>query len=237
MSIDMSAQPTPADGPQVLAGASLDSMLSGGGFPSANLLPPAIVSRRQVRAAKRKALLVLASVLSLIVLLWLFTAYQQRVADAAKAQAQQEVDVAMAQKQKYAYVPAVYQAVTTARQELALAMGQEVQVSRLLSGLSGMQPVGMSLTALDATVGPGTDTQAVSVDATVIPGTGTVSFQGEAKSMADIAAWIDRLRDSADYDLPVLTDVTTSSEGVFTFTATAELTDQALSGRFVEPTR
>ncbi len=238
MSVDMTPRQNPvAPAPVHLVGeASLDSMLGSGGFPSANLLPPAIVVRRKVRAAKRKALLILAGVVGLLLLMVLVTGMQQRSANAAKAQAQVEVDAAVARKQQYAYVPAVYQAVTTARQDLATAMGQEVQVSRLLSGLSALQPPSLSLTTLAATVGPGAEEE-LSTDQSVIPGAGVVSFQGEAKSMDDVAAWIDRLRDSADYNLPILTDVTNGTEGLYTFSATAELTDQALSGRYVEPTR
>jgi Tfp pilus assembly protein PilN len=238
MTLDMSNQQQPPVPPpvQVVPEASLDSMLGSGGFPSANLLPPAIITRRQVRAAKRKALIIIVGVLGAIIFAVLFTSLQQRSADSAKAQAQTEVDSAIVLKQKYAYVPAVYTAVTTARQELATAMGQEVQVSRLLGGLSALQPPSLSLTTLDASVGPGAQ-EAMSTDQTVIPGVGTVAFQGEAKSIDDIAAWIDRLRDSADYETPILTDVTNSAEGVYAFTASADLSDQALSGRYVEPTQ
>lgn len=219
-------QVAPVDG-------GLESLLSTGSFPSANLLPPAIVARRAVRKAKRRALLTIAAVVALIVFLVLVTSIQQRSANAAKADAQARVDLAMVMKQRYAYVPAVYNAVTTARQDLATAMGQEVQVARLMSGLSALQPPTLSLLTLTATVGPGSADASTSQQE-VIVGVGMVTFSGEARSMGDIAAWLDRLRESDDYESPVLTDVTSSTDGVLTFTATAQLTEQALSGRYVE---
>ena len=115
-------------------------------------------------------------------------------------------------------------------------MGQEVQVSRLLGGLSRMQPTGLSLVTLDAVVGPGEE-QAMTTSQTVIPGVGTVAFTGEAKTREDSAAWMDSLRLNADYASPVLTDVTNSTEGLYSFSATAQLTDQALSGRYLEATQ
>lgn len=239
MTIGMSqgSSGTPAAAPVVVMPETLDSMLGPvGRFPSANLLPPGIVNRRRVRAAKKRALLMLAGVLVLLILVVLFIGMQQRSADAAKADAQARVDQALILKQKYAYVPAVYQAVTTARTDLATAMGQEVQVSRLLRGLSAMQPVGLSLLTLDASVGPGGE-EAATTTVDVVPGVGVISFQGEAKSMDQVAAWLDRLRLNPDYSAPLLNDVTNSTEGVYSFTASAELTEQALSGRYVEETR
>lgn len=222
--------------PVVHVGASdsgLDALMNSASFPSANLLPPAIVARRVVRKSKRRALLIVVFVVVLILLMVLITSMQQRSASAAKADAQARVDAAMILKQRYAYVPSVYHAVTTARQDLATAMGQEVQVARLMNGLSAMQPPSLSLATLTATVGPGTEVGSGG-DADVVAGVGVVTFTGEARSMEDIAAWLDRVRDSQDYENPVLTEVSTSPEGLLSFTASADLSEQALSGRFVE---
>jgi hypothetical protein len=217
----------------VAAPEGIETLLGVGPFPSANLMPPAILARRAVRAAKRRALVAIACAVVLTVLMVLVTSMQQRSANAAKADAQARVDAALVMKQRYAYVPAVYSAVTTARQDLATAMGQEVQVARLMAGLSALQPPSLSLVTLTATVGPG-QAESMSSQQDVIVGVGLVSFSGEAKTMEDIAAWLDRVRNSEDYESPVLTDVTTGSDDLLTFTATAELSDQALSGRFVE---
>jgi hypothetical protein len=47
--------------------------------------------------------------------------------------------------------------------------------------------------------------------------------------------WIETLRNNPDYQNVILTDVSRDdTNGVYLFTNTAELTDQALSGRYVE---
>lgn len=233
MSADLNGSPAP--GVAVGTDDLSDVILGSPGFPSANLLPPAIVTHRQVAAAKRRALLWVGVVLALLVLGFLLASLQQRSANAARDQAQARVDAALVEKQRYAYVPAVYQAVTTARKDLATAMGQEVQMSRLMAGLSAMQPPGLSLTSFTATVGPGASDDLGTAQA-VIPGVGAVTMDGEAESLDLIAAWLERLRANPDYESPILTGVTRSPDGLYTFTASASLTEQALSGRFVEET-
>lgn len=229
---ETSGQPA-TDVPVVLTGELFDDLVGNAGFPSANLLPDIIKVRREVAQAKKRALMMVLGVLGLLAMLLGMTIVQQRSADAAKAQAQAELDAALAQKQKYSYVPAVYLAVSSAREELATAMGQEVQVSRLMGGLASLQPADVSLLTWTATVGPATDTE-LQVDQDVLPGVGSVSITGESRSMEGIAVWLDRVRADADYASPVLNQVGSTTEGIYTFDATAELTDQALSGRYVE---
>lgn len=222
-----------AEPPVVLTGDLFDDLVGNTGFPSANLLPNIIKVRREVAHAKKRALLMVLAVLGLMVAMIGLTSVQQRSADAAKAQAQAQLDAALAQKQRYSYVPAVYLAVSNARAELANAMGQEVQVSRLMEGLASLQPADVSLLTWTATVGPATDSE-LQADQDVLPGVGAVTITGEARSMEGIAVWLDRIRANPDYASPVLNQVGSTAEGIYTFDASAELTDQALSGRFVE---
>ncbi|MEZ5119599.1 MAG: hypothetical protein R2720_11205 [Candidatus Nanopelagicales bacterium] len=226
------AQQGPPQVAAVLPPEPLAEFMSGG-FPSANLMPPAIVLAREVSKAKKRAGLMLACVFAVLALLVVYIVIQQRAADKAAAQAQVRLDAAVSEKQQYAYVPAVYEAVSTAREELATAMGQEVQVTRLLGGLAAMQPPGLSLNTMAVTAGPATD-QTLDSEQTVLPGVGQVAFSGEAQSMQSIADWLERVRDNADYASPILNEVTTTEDDLYGFDAAAELTDQALSGRFVE---
>lgn len=211
-------------------------MTPGGAFPSANLLPPSVILGREVRAAKRLALLIIVAVLAAVALFVVTLSMQQSAADAQKAQAQQALDAALVQKAEYAYVPAAYQAVAAARQELATAMGEEVQVSRLLSGLSALQPPGVSLESMSASVTPASD-QTLDAQQTVLPGIGEVAFTGESATMDGIASWLERVRNSPDYSSPVLGEVSNGEGDIYTFQASGSLTEQAMSGRFVEETK
>lgn len=222
--------------PQVAALVPQDlfeGLIPGGQFPTTNLLPEAIKARREVARAKRKALIMVAAVLGLLISMLLITFAQQKSADAAKAQAQETMDAALLQKQKYSYVPAVYLAVSNARQELGTAMGQEVQVSHLMSGLVAMQPQGVSLVTWDAVVVAGQSAD-MQPSQTVVPGAGTVEFSGESTTVEGIAAWLERVKTDPNYANPVLGEVGTGSDGLKTFEASAELTQQALSRRYAE---
>jgi hypothetical protein len=89
---------------------------------------------------------------------------------------------AEAEKAKYAEVPAVYAAVDAARAELAQAMGNEVQVARLVANLAAIMPPSVSLTQVSMIIGPEdeADTVAKATDEAVAPLVGTVTFSGEA---------------------------------------------------------
>jgi type IV pilus assembly protein PilN len=220
---------------------SLDALLRRDDFPVPDLIPPAILVRRAVRKAKRMVAIAMIGVLALLALLFVVGRVQLASANAELSAAQQRLRNAEAEKAKYSEVPAVYAAVDAARAELAQAMGNEVQVARLVSQLAAILPPDVALTELSMTIGEsdstGSGTAAKSAQTTE-PLVGTVTFSGEARSFNDVSAWIDTLRNDPDYENVILTDVSRdTTAGVYIFTNTAELTDQALSGRFVEGDR
>ena len=227
--------------PQVQVAAprdSLDALLRRDDFPVPDLIPPSILVRRAVRKAKRMVAIAMIGVLSLLALLFVVGRVQLASANAELATAQQRLRNAEAEKAKYSEVPAVYAAVDAARAELTQAMGNEVQVARLVSQLAAILPPDVALTQVSMTIGEpdksGTGT-AASTTQTTEPLVGTVTFSGEARSFNDVSAWIDTLRNDPDYENVILTDVSRDTTAdVYVFTNTAELTDQALSGRFVE---
>lgn len=230
----MSVADPQASQPQVLVPGLGEEVVDRGEFPYANLLPEAIRVRREVAKAKGRALKLVLAVFGLLVMLFLLTMVQQNSANAARDDAQAQLDAALTQKQRYSYVPAVYLAVSNAREELASAMGQEVQVSRLMNTLASLQPPGVSLQTWNVTVGAAQADAALAADQDVLPGVGTATFTGEARAMEDIATWLERVKVSDDYASPVLNLVGTTTDGIFSFDASADLTEQALSGRYVE---
>jgi Tfp pilus assembly protein PilN len=218
--------------------AGIDALLSRNDFPVPNLIPPAIVVRRAVWKAKRRILIAVFTVLAVLLGLFVLGKWQLATANVNLRSAEQLLNAAEAQKAEYAEVPAVYAAVEAARRELAQAMGNEVQVARLVSELAVIMPPSVSLTEVSMTIGEeataGAPPQAPAGEE-LEPVVGTASFSGEASSFNDVSAWIDTLRGNPDYQNVILTDVSRdSTNGIFIFTNTAELTDQALSGRFVE---
>ncbi|HRY08895.1 MAG: PilN domain-containing protein [Actinobacteria bacterium] len=221
--------------------AGLDALLNRRDFPTPDLIPPAILVRRQVRRSKRMVAFALLGVFALLAGLFVMGRVQLASAQAELSVAQQRLRDAEAEKAKYAEVPAVYAAVDAARAELAQAMGNEVQVARLVANLAAIMPPDVSLTGVSMVIGEEanqSNASAKTTDEAVEPLVGTVTFSGEAATFNDVSQWIETLRNNPDYQNVILTEVSRGDEsGLYTFSNTAELTDQALSGRYVEAER
>ncbi len=232
----------PDQQPLVQVGSGgLDALLDRRDFPTPDLIPPAILLRRQVRRSKRMVLLALLAVVALLAGLFVLGRVQLASATAELGTAQQRLRDAEAEKAKYAEVPAVYAAVDAARAELAQAMGNEVQVARLVANLAAIMPPNVSLTQVSMVIGEqesASSNRATTTEEAAEPLVGTVTFSGEAATFNDVSVWIETLRGNPDYQNVILTDVSRAEDsGVYTFSNTAELTDQALSGRYVEAER
>lgn len=203
-------------------------------FPTPSLMPPVVKRRRAVATARRRTGLALM-VLLLVLGVWYGLAQMQlSTAKTNLTVAQAELRDAERARDQYKDVPAVYSAVRAARSELAQAMGNEVQVARLVTDLSAIIPRNVSLQSVSLVTGESDEPTSTAV-ATEEVAIATVTFAGEAVSFDDVSAWIDVLRSQPDYTNVILTEVSRdSSTGTYTFTSSAELTDQTLSGRFVE---
>ncbi len=240
--------PAPADPPpaesepmvHVAAPDTLAGLLPKKSFPVPELIPPSVMRRRAVDMAKRRTVMAVVIVLVMVIAMSMFGRIELKAAQSELSSVQVSLAAAEAEKEKYRDVPVVYAAVDAARSELAQAMGTEVQVARLITDLSFTIPPDVSLTGVSVVVGGEQEAPAAGTTAQqpTTPLIGTVAFSGEARAFTDVSAWIDTLRSQPDYTNVILTDVSKdSSTGIYTFSNTAELTDQALSGRFVEETR
>ena len=217
----------------------LHQILGPRNFPAPELMPPSIVRRRAVGAAKRRVLLAAIGLVGLMLLLFGFARMQLSQAQNQLAVAQQSLREAEAAKAEYDDVPTVYAAVDAARAELSQAMGNEVQVARIISDLAGILPLDVSLSTVSLVAGaeekPATN---ATTDEVLEPLAGSMSFSGEARRFDDVSIWIETLRAQPDYQNVILTEVSRDlTTGTYTFSNTAELTEQALSGRYVEATQ
>jgi Tfp pilus assembly protein PilN len=208
-------------------------------FPVPELIPPSIVRRRAVGAAKRRVGLAVIGLVGLLLLLLGLGRMQLSQANAQLSTAQENLRAAEAAKAQYDNVPTVYAAVDAARAELSQAMGNEVQVARIITELAQIIPLDVSLTTVSLVAG-GEEEQGTGISAqeAIEPLTGSMSFAGEARTFDDVSVWIETLRGQPDYQNVILTEVSRDlTSGIYTFSNTAELTEQALSGRYVEETQ
>ncbi|MEI8055790.1 MAG: hypothetical protein WCI29_00170 [Actinomycetes bacterium] len=185
-----------------------------GAFPRVNLIPDTIAAEAKARRAKM--VVVGATIAAAAVIGSLYTMAAGEVDNA-----QQQLDSALAQSQvlasqtlQFADIPKVQMDVDNAKTQQYQAMGGEVLWSSLLNDLSLTMPAGTALTEFKASVDGiapvAASASATSTDGTVPPaapatnapktlsvlgnpGIGIITYAGEARTYADVAAFLDSL--------------------------------------------
>lgn len=216
-----------------------------------NLLPQTYARRAAVKRAKVFAVVCVLLALLVAALGWLVAHQKEVAAQAALDAATAERTVLQAEANKYADVPRVFATVAAAEQQLELAMGNEVRWSFFLNDLALTMPSGVALDSLQVTSPPpGATTQATAPSSAAaagtgtgssgagVPGLGTMSVSAKALTYNTVANWLDSLA-----KLPTLADPYVGSiaagteEGteIVTYTSTATVTSEALSGRYLDP--
>ncbi len=216
------------------------------GFVRVNLIPPTIQEREKVRRVKRIIAVLMLGVLLLLAGLWYLAqrdiaAAEERLEAAQLRQIQLEGELA-----QYAEVPLVFATASKGEQALSDAMSAEVRWAFLLNQLSFATPAGVTLNTVVGQIAAEGPTQTSPGE--VLPpmeSVGTMTFAGSGSSFSEVAAWLDSLQSLKDYTYPFLTnsskseatDTTTTSPagGQIAWESTANLSPNALSGRYGTP--
>ncbi len=210
-------------------------------LPSVNLLPPEIAAARRLQRLKLGlgvgVVVVVTGVgLGYMALTGSVSAAQTDLASTQQAGATTQRTIAT-----YASVPATFQAVSAAQEQLSQAMSPEVRWSYRLNELSLSTPANVWLTALNVTKAAPVAAQPGKVVDTSTAPVGAVAFQGAARTFDDIAVWLEKtssIRDAKGRPVYGNVYLTTASETpidntpAVTFTATADVTPAAFSGRY-----
>ena len=226
-------------------------------FPRVNLIPAEIAQEAKVK--RSKVVLIGAVAASVAIVGGLYV-----LASSDAASAQENLDSARAtsatlaaDQAKYADVPRVQSDLQSAQLQQFSAMGGEVRWSTVLNNLSLTFPAGVSLTSFTATVSGATATAGTTGAPTAnagvtsmlgLPGVGIITFNGEARDNARVAAFIESLTKSGGLLDPFATQVANGSNGGPTnvgstpastatpsqvsFTGTVTIGPKALSHRF-----
>lgn len=216
------------------------------GFVRVNLIPPSILERARVRRVQRIIAALMVGVLLLLAGLWYLAqrdiaAAEERLTAAELQQTQLQGELA-----QYAEVPLVFATAATGEEALADAMSAEVRWAFLLNQLSFATPAGVTLNTVSGAIAPEGPTQTSPGE--VLPpmeSVGTMTFAGTGSSFSEVAAWLDSLQALKDYTYPFLTNSTKSAAtdtaetaptgGQITWESVANLSANALSGRFGTP--
>lgn len=224
------------------------------GYVRVNLLPQRFLDQLRLKTIKRWLLAGLVFVLLLLGMLWYLA---QR--DLAEAEAQLEVaQLRQTQLQgevaQYAEVPRVFATASIAEESITTAMSREVRWAFLLNQLSFATPAGVTLNSIGGAISEEGPVQTSPGE--VLPpqeSVGTMTFAGTGSSFSEIAAWLDSLQTLQDYTYPFLTSSTKSTGGTggtsgtttapstsqgggpISWESTADLSANALSGRYGTP--
>ncbi len=200
----------------------------------ADLTPPEIVAKRQLRVLRR----LIAGALVIVVVVWVAAyvyAFLQNssAADEADAARAETTNLQIAAG-KYSGVTRIEATVDSIRAQVASVMLDDVDVPDLLTKVRQALPGTMSIQNMSMTLTPATAAGEVStgtLDASGHPVIGTVTVTGSGRSLDDLPAYIDRLvriRGVANV-VPGSNQVT---GGTAQFTLNFALTDQLYSHRY-----
>jgi hypothetical protein len=219
------------------ASARLWNAMPGWGI-AADLLPPEVVAARRVRALRRWVVVALALVVVLGVAGYVFGLLQKRHANSDLTSAQAATAQLIAQQQKYAPAIHVQDQVGQVRGELTTLMTSDVDFDRMIRAIVGRMPAGASIASLNMTVdgaetstSPGSDIGGGVLDTSGLAHVGGIALTGSARSMTDIAAYVNGLAAVPGVVAVYPTSEQASANGS-QFQIQVTLTDQVLSHRF-----
>ena len=222
---------------------SSETRLIGSGaalLPRVNLLPPEIEERRAFRRVQLGLGAGVAAAVGVIGLLVVSAGHSVSAAQEDLDAATAKQAVLNAEVAKYRNVTAIYAQADAAQAQLSTAMGDEVRYSQLLNDLSLTVPSNVWLKNIAittaATAAPAPGTAAPVAGATPTLGTFTVS--GVGFDHDDVAVWLESIAGLKTYDSPYFSNSTESliaKRKVVTFTSNANITREALSGRYTKP--
>jgi Tfp pilus assembly protein PilN len=211
------------------------------GYVRVDLLPEKIIQKMAVRKARNIAIALLL-IASFIIIMWrLYLQLQINSAEEELLRAQATGAQLEAEIAKYSEIPPIFLAAEQGQQSLTLAMSREVRWSFLLNQLSFSTPAGVTLESIGGQIiEAGSEEASPGGVYPLQPSEGTMTFTGSASSYNQVAAWLDSLTGLQDYTYPFMataskgdaaTDGTTTG-GAVTWDSTANLSPNALSGRY-----
>lgn len=204
--------------------------------PQVNLLPPEIRSRRALGRAKVGLAFVLAGVILLVALGYVYASLTENRAANELAAAEDEVLALQAQQSRYSEVPQVKGQIAAARQARELSMSTEVLWPDYIRAIQAVTPEGVSLSQLSTEMPSPTVGMSLSTSPLDAAGVGAITFNGTSRTLPDLAGWMDALDAipgfaSATYTTAELTD----QEGVVVYqiAAAVRLEESVFASRFL----
>jgi Tfp pilus assembly protein PilN len=202
-------------------------------LPKVNLLPPEIAEQARFRKIQLGLGGGVLAAVGLVALLYVGAVGSVNDANTELQAATATGAQLQAETAKYADVTAVYARAAAAEAMLTEAMGEEVQYSQFLNGLSLSIPENVWMKEVIF----GQEAVPPALGATE-PGIGTVSFTGVGFNHDDVANFLDSLAKQGGYANPYFSssaEVLIGTRKTVEFTSSVTLTPKALSERYTAP--
>jgi Tfp pilus assembly protein PilN len=218
---------------------TLWSAMPGWGI-SADLMPPEVLGERQIKVLRRRILFAVAVVALLCVLGYVYAAVQRHEASNRLADVEAQTSQLQAKQSKYANVTRIQGSVAEAKREIAGLMSQDVDLAALIDQLRVQLPTGMTIGQLEITMDSTKDsvaaaasagTGAVDLDASGRRHIGIVKVAGTARTLSDVAAYLDRLKGLRGVVEPYPLTSKASGQGI-QYSLQVVLTDELLTHKF-----
>jgi Tfp pilus assembly protein PilN len=203
-------------------------------LPRVNLLPPEIAEKRRARMLQAGMGAAVAVAVVGVGAAYLMAHSSATSAKTDYANAQQETTRLNTQVTQFAGDETLRAQLTAEQTMLSTAMGQEIQWSHYLNDLTLRIPNNVWVTQLSLTEGGANGAAAGASNG----GIGSISVTGTAFTHDDVAAWLDSLAKEKGYTNAYFSNSAETfigSQPVVNFTSSADLTSDALSGRYTRP--
>jgi Tfp pilus assembly protein PilN len=210
----------------------------------ANLMPDEILSGRQADVMRKRVVIGLAAVVVLLALAFGGSWWQTRSANDDLGDVQRQGNALQNQQHQFGPLVNAQSQAQVITSQLHLLMLGDLSWKDMLTTLRAKAPNGVTLTNLTGTVTAG----AASAGVAATPATGgyqvlnqsgrnpvgTLTITGTAPDKNSVAAYADQLTTVKGIASPFISSVTTADHNV-SFTVTAIVTSDALSGRYAAP--
>lgn len=207
-----------------------------------DLLPPIYRERIKLRSARRRTVLLLVAVLAIVLVGFMLASLRVGMATEARNAAEAEKAVAQDAVRQLSDVPRVMGLITEVSTGLETALSGEVLFSELTADVARALPSGTTIDSLTWTLAEPADTAVAAQEGEV--DLGDLALAGQLCGFTGTSTLIESLS-----GVPQLTNVWVSSVSLvegdpgaasacggqpqYTFAATADLSEQALSNRFL----
>lgn len=220
----------------VPAGAFMPSALGATAQAQVNLLPPEIRSSRALGRAKVGMAFALLAVVVAAAVGYVFASLSLAEASGELVVAEAEAQRLTSEQAQYSEVPLVKGLIQSVQEARALGMSTEVLWPDYLRSVQAVTPEGVSIELISTEMPNPLSAATVSADPLDAPSVGVIYFTARARTLPDLAAWMDALDGVRGFADPTYSTAEYLGEDGLTYyqiAVSVQVDESAYASRFV----